>query len=145
MKCEITIDKEREEAVLVYLHEYRPIADDIERLVSGEKSEIIGYVDKSAIRLDESEICCFIVSDNKIFALTDGGKYQIKERLYQIESRLGGDFVKINQSCVANVKKIKHFDASFSGALMITFVNGHKDYVSRRQLRAVKERMGIKI
>jgi hypothetical protein len=27
---------------------------------------------------------------------------------------------------------------------MVTFGNGHRDYVSRRQLKTVKERMGIK-
>ena len=53
------------------------------------------------------------------------------------------NFIKINKSCIANLKKIKRFDASFGGAMQVTFKNGHTDFVSRRNLKNVKERMGI--
>ena len=56
---------------------------------------------------------------------------------------LGEGFVKINQSCIANTKKILRFSASISGALQVTFKNGYRDYVSRRQLKTVKKRMGL--
>ena len=52
-------------------------------------------------------------------------------------------FVRINQSCLGNVRRIARFDASIGGSLMVTFENGHRDYVSRRQLKTVKERMGM--
>ena len=57
----------------------------------------------------------------------------------------GSDFVKLNQSCIVNIKKIECFDASLGGALKVTLKNGYRDYVSRRQLKAVKERLGLKI
>ena len=62
-----------------------------------------------------------------------------------IEEMLDESFVKINQSCLGNVKKIARFDASIGGSLMVTFRNAHRDYVSRRQLKTVKERMHIKL
>ena len=61
----------------------------------------------------------------------------------ELEEKLPLDFVKINQSCLANIKKIERFSASVGGSLKVIFKNGHTDYVSRRQLRTVKEKLGI--
>ena len=57
---------------------------------------------------------------------------------------LGDDYLKINQSCIVNIKAIKQFDVSLGGSLMISLKNGYRDYVSRRQVKAVKERIGFK-
>ena len=78
-----------------------------------------------------------------MFALTEKGKYRLKSRLYQLEKNLNDNFVKINQSCIANIKKIEKFKASVGGALMVIFKNGYEDYVSRRNLKNVKERLGL--
>ena len=78
-----------------------------------------------------------------IYALTKDEKYKLKQRLYVLEEMLNRDFIKINQSCIVNVKKIQRFDASFSGAMSVVLKNGYKDYISRRQLKNVKERIGI--
>lgn len=143
MKCTITVDKSREEEVLIYAHEITPLVSEIEELVLTKSLELIGYKDKSIIKLLPIDIFCFMVENNKIYAHTSNEKIQIKQRLYELEAILDNDFVKINQSCIVNAKKIKRFDASFAGALMVTLKNGYKDYVSRRQLKAVKERIGI--
>ena len=81
--------------------------------------------------------------DNKVFVLTQNEKLQLKCRLYQVEGELPEHFVKINQSCIANIKMIQRFDASYSGTLKVFFKNGHSDYVSRRRMKIVRERMGL--
>lgn len=144
MKYTIIIDKNREEEVIVYAKEKSALADEIQRLVSDNSFELIGY-DKNGegVRLTTDEVYCFTVEDNKIFAMTEKEKLRLKCRLYQLEEVLPEHFVKINQSCVANIRKIARFDTSVSGTLMIKFKNGYKDYVSRRQMKAVKERFGL--
>ena len=67
----------------------------------------------------------------------------MKKRLYQLEEQLGQDYMKINQSCLANISQISRFSASIGGSLEVVFRDGYKDYVSRRELKKVKERMGI--
>lgn len=143
MKCITTIDKNREEEVLIYAHKRTPLVDEIEKLAGGE-NELVGYADREAYKLALSEICCFTVEDNKVYALTRKDKLQVKLRLYQVEEMLDERFVKINQSCIANLKEIRKFDASVSGALTVTFKNGYRDYVSRRNVKNVKERLGVK-
>ena len=144
MKYTIIIDKNREEEVIVYAKEKSALTDEIERLVNDNNLELIGY-DKSGegVKLTTDEVYCFTAEDNKIFAITEQDKLRLKCRLYQLEEVLLEYFVKINQSCVANIRKIARFDTSVSGTLLIKFKNGYKDYVSRRQMKAVKERFGL--
>ncbi len=144
MKFILTIDKNREEEVWVFAHERTKLIDDIEALINNNEKELIGYSAGGVFKITPSQVSCFFVENNKVYALSDEGKMQIKLRLYQIEEMLGSDFVKINQSCVANINKIKKFDASISGTLTVTFKNGYRDYVSRRNIKIVKERLGVK-
>lgn len=143
MKCKTVIDKNREEEVIIYAHERNETVESIERIVSSTQLELIGYSGKSAVRLKQAEVYCFTVEDNKVYAITESEKLQVKLRLYQIEDIADDSFVKINQSCIANVSQIKRFDASVSGTLRVVFKNGYTDYVSRRQLKPVKERLGL--
>ncbi len=143
MRLKIFIDKTREEEIIIYAHEKTPLTDAIEQLVSEAGMDIIGYGDKEAVKLDVSEICCFSVNDGKVFAHTLSGKYRLKQRLFQLEEKLPDSFIKINQSCLANIRMIERFDASFSGSLLVRFKDGSSDYVSRRQMKSVKERFGM--
>lgn len=143
MKLEIVIDKEREEKVLICAHKKTRLVEEIEQLVHDNAFELIGYQGKTAVKLNTNEVDCFITEDNKVFALIQNEKLQLKCRLYQLEANLSEGFVKINQSCIANMKRIDRFQASVGGALTVVFKNGYKDYVSRRNLKNVKERLGL--
>ena len=143
MKCTLIITDEHEEEVVIYARERTKLTDDIEALVIGSVPELIGYKENQTVKISSDSVYCFTVEDNKVYALTDSEKLQIKLRLYQLEEMLPDTFVKINQSCIANIRKIERFDTSVSGTLLIKFKNGYKDYVSRRQMKAVKERFGL--
>jgi len=143
MKCKVFIDKNHEEEVVIYSHQRNSLVEQIESLVNSQEIEITGYKEQETVKLDLSEIFCFICENNKVYAITEKEKYKIKLRLYQLEEKLPQNFVKLNQSCIGNVKKIQRFNASFGGSLSVEFKNGYKDYVSRRQLKIVKERFGF--
>lgn len=143
MKCRTVIDKDREEEVVIYVHEKNSLSYEIEELVLGKSLELFGYKDKNIVKLSPSDVFCFTVENNKVYAICEKEKYQIKQRLYLLEEILDRDFVKINQSCIANIRKISKFDTSITGTLMVSFKNGYRDYVSRRQMKKVKERIGF--
>ena len=143
MKCRTVIDKSREEEVVIYVHEKNSLSYEIEELVLGRSLELFGYKDKNIVKISPSEVFYFTVEDNKVYAVCEKEKYYIKQRLYLLEEILDKDFVKINQSCIANIRKITKFDTSIIGTLMVSFKNGHRDYISRRQLKNVKERVGF--
>jgi len=143
VKCKIIIDKTRAEEVIEYVHRPSIITEEIERVCSEEKFELIGYGATSAVKISLLDVCCFTVEDNKIWAITNKDKLQIKCRLYQLEDQLPDGFMKINQSCLANMKMIERFDTSITGSLLVRFKNGYSDYVSRRNIKKVKERFGL--
>ncbi|MBR2867689.1 MAG: LytTR family transcriptional regulator [Clostridia bacterium] len=143
MKLKLHIDPEKDEEIIIYAHKKSPLTDAIEQLVAENGVEIIGYNESESVRLNLNEICCFSVIGEKVFARTLTTDYRVRFRLCQLEEKLPDSFVKINQSCLANIKMIDRFDSSVSGTLIVRFRNGSSDYVSRRQMKKVKERIGI--
>lgn len=143
MKFTLILDKDRDEEIIIYAHEKNELVSKIEKLTEESPPDLTGYRDKVGVILNPNEIYCFIAQGNKVYAVTEKEKLQMKIRLYKIEEYELDSFVKINQSCIANLNKIARFDTSVSGTLKVVFKNGYTDYVSRRNLKNVKERLGI--
>ena len=143
MKCEIIIDSALEEKIVIYAKENSVLIEDIKQMVEKSSIGLVGYNEKEMVTLNPLDIYCVTIIDNRVFAICENEKLQLKERLYSLEERLPETFIKINKSTLANIQKIERFDASISGTLKILFKNGYVDYVSRRQLKTIKERLGI--
>lgn len=143
MKYRIEIFEEQEEDIVIRAKELYPVLEKIEALMNGSNKEILAYTENDVAKINIERIGCFFIEASKVYAVADNGKWQIRERLYQLEERFSDDFVKINQSCLIRMDQIERFHTTFGGALQVTLKNGYTDYVSRRQLKEVKKRMGI--
>lgn len=144
MKYKIFIDKEMQDDIKIYAREKTELIQKIEELIMGEAFNLFGSLENEVIKLNLEDIFCFMTENNKIFAYTKNQKLQIKFRLYQLEEKLPNNFIKINQSSIINIEKIEKFSASSYGTLTVALKNGITDYVSRRNIRKVKERFGFK-
>ena len=120
MKYKLIIDETKEEEIIIIAHKKKEIFDEIERLILNENDNLIGYLNEEIIMLSYNDVACFISENNKVFALVNDKKYLIKKRLYQLEESIDNNFIKINQSCIANIKQIKKFQTSFNGFLEVT-------------------------
>lgn len=144
MKYQLIIDTEKEESVVVTAHKISKLTDSIEAMVLSDNTKLMGYDDsKRVYPINLSEVLYFKVDDSKVYAQTNIGKLLIRKRLFELEELAGSGFVKINQSCIVRIKSIRRFDCSLFGTLLVEMSDGYKDYVSRRQMSAVKERIGI--
>lgn len=143
MKYKIEINSSQDEDLIICAKEHTPTLERLEAMLAELDKSIIGYDGGATIKLNPQQIHCFFIEDTKTYAMTERKRLQVKERMYKIEEAFPENFVKINQSCLINVSKIARFDSSIGGALLVTLENGYKDYVSRRQLKSVKKRMGI--
>ena len=143
MKCYTYIEETEEEKVLIYAKERTKLVDEIESLVLSSDIDLTGTYNDEIIKISVRDVSCFISENNKVYALINDKKYQIKHRLYQIEEMNLNSFIKINQSCLANKNKIKKFESTFGGSLKVIFKNGYVDFISRRELKNVKQRMGL--
>lgn len=143
MKCEIIIDTEHEEKIVIYAKKENRFTEEIKRIAEQYSTEFLGYKGSEITRLNPFDIYYISVISGKVYAVCKNDKFILKERLYTLEEKLPEIFVKINQSCLANINKAERFDTSISGTLKIKFKNGDTEYVSRRQLKTIKERIGI--
>ena len=77
----------------------------------------------------------------KFYAIdTRGHRYQLRDRLRDLEDILPSYFIRINKSTLANEHRIARFDAAFSGGVDAVFRCGHRDYVSRRCFAEIRRR-----
>lgn len=116
----------------------------IENLCYQDDHPLIGYQEGHIKELNALEIECFYTQNEKVYALVDEEEYLVKKRLYELNELFNDIFIYINQGCLANLKLVDHFEASIGGSLLVVFKSGYKDYVSRRQIKVVKERIGVK-
>ena len=83
-------------------------------------------------------------SDGKIIAVTDEGEFFLRQRLYEMEERLDSSrFVRISNSEIINLKKVKSFDMSFAGTICVSMSDSAVTYVSRRYVSKIKKILGI--
>ena len=143
MEYKIEITSEINEDIVILAKEKSPLLFKLEALLKADGEALYGYGEKDILRLDKSNVYAFFVEAGKVYAKAENEKLLVKERLYILEEKFSSDFIKINQSCLINVSKIERFRTTLGGALEVVLKNGFKDYISRRQLKEVKERLGI--
>ncbi len=145
MKFFLIVDKDKEPSVTVVCNSVTDTVAKIEQLCkeSAPVETINGYLNEEIVPLCVKNVRYFCTEGGKVFASIDNQRFLTKLRIKDIEDFNDTDFVKINQGCVVNVKKIKKFRASIGGSLMVEFEDGYCDYVARRELKNVKRRLGL--
>lgn len=146
MRIEIRIDQTCKEP---YITVTAPaVTEEIETLIKKlsqeEASFLPGFCDNGVTMLEPAEIFSVFSSDGKVFAATEKGEFQLRLRLYEAEERLTKkQFVRISQSEIINMKKVKNFDVSLSGTIRVKMKNGTETYVSRRYVTKIKRVLGL--
>ncbi len=144
MKFTLNIDPGAQEELVLTMHSGGKFAEEIENLVFSYNGDDLLFVfgEDEVSRLKFEDIECVTVIDRKVFAVdTSGKKWRIRERLYELESRLPQYFVRINKSTIANQNKIEHFKTTIGGSVDAIFKCGFTDYISRRCLPNLKRRI----
>lgn len=115
-----------------------------ERLDGTDSDLITGFKDDQVKILEYESITRIYSSSQKVYAVCKSGTYIIKKRLYSLESILKPHhFIRISNSEIINLKKVRSFDLSLSGTICVIFNDGTNTYVSRRYVPKIKEALGI--
>ncbi len=110
---------------------------DNPRIITGSKNGKIEV-------LEQNDLIRIFSCNNKVFALTNNGEYLLRFRLYEMEEKLDpSQFVRISNSEIINLKKVKNFDLNFTGTICVKLINGTVTYVSRRYVSKIKKILGI--
>lgn len=146
MRIEVKMDTACSEPRIIIITDKMTdeINDILKRLSETAPHIIVGFRAGTAEPLEQSQIYRIFASAGKVYAATDGGEYQLRLRLYELEGRLDkGSFVRISNSEIINLKKVKGFDLSLAGTICVRLTNGVITYVSRRYVAKIKQVLGI--
>lgn len=149
MKVGINIDRSVEEVeVLITAQEQNKTVDALyEHIIEfGKKSleTLTAYQDDIAKIVNVADIFRIYTGNQKVYIQTHHGEYAIRYRLYELEAVLDKkEFLRISNSEIVNVKKIRDIDLSITGRICIRFADNSQTYVSRRYIPKIKKSLGI--
>lgn len=146
MQVEIKIDDScTEPKVIILTDKVTDEINDILNTLSSKTPEIItGFYNDLAEILSPDDIIRIYAEDGKIFASVNSKEYILRQRLYELEEQLNKySFVRISNSEIINLKKVRNFDLSLSGTICVTLSDGTATYVSRRYVSKIKKVLGL--
>lgn len=146
VKIEIQVDESRKEPlVVVYTDKVNEEIHALVRRLSQDAAQVlVGFREDEATILQEDTILRVYAESGKVLAETMDGVYTLRLRLYELEERLDRTrFVRISNSEIVNLRKVKGFDLSFAGTICVRLQNNAETYVSRRYVAKIKQVLGL--
>lgn len=109
-----------------------------------QAKDLIGFKNERLEILQPEDIIRIYSENQKVFAQTEYSVYVLRLRLYEIEEHISNlNFIRISNSEIINLKKVKNMDLSFSGTICVNLHGGIRTFVSRRYVAKIKQRLGI--
>ena len=134
MQVEIKIDSSYTEPKII-IHT-ASITEEVnalmQRLSEHTPPILTGSKDGKMEVIEPDELFRIYAAGGKVFAVTDKGEYLLRLRL-----------VRISNSEIIHLSKVKNFDLSFSGTIYVKLTNGTTTYVSRRYVSKIKKILGM--
>ncbi|MEE1171563.1 MAG: LytTR family DNA-binding domain-containing protein [Ruminococcus sp.] len=146
MQVEIKIDENCvEPKVIIITDKVTDEIKDILNTLSSKTPEVItGFYNDLAEILSPEDIIRIYAEGGKTFATVNKKEYVLRQRLYELEEQLTKhSFVRISNSEIINLKKVRNFDLSLSGTICVTMSDNTSTYVSRRYVTKIKKVLGL--
>jgi DNA-binding LytR/AlgR family response regulator len=146
MQVEIKIDENCvEPKVIIITDKVTDEIKDILNTLSSKTPEVItGFYNDLAEILSPEDIIRIYAEGGKTFAFANKKEYILRQRLYELEEQLTKHgFVRISNSEIINLKKVRNFDLSLSGTICVTLSDNTTTYVSRRYISRIKQVLGL--
>jgi two-component system, LytTR family, response regulator LytT len=148
LKAEIRLSSDiNEPYVIIHTRILTPEVEELAKRIGNEnltgnvlavKRENLIYIlepnDVQIVRTEGDEIIAYDTAKKRFI---------VEKRLYEIETLLGLQFMRISKSAIVNIYKIDHVDVRFSGMMNVVMKNGINEYISRRHMGDFKKRLGL--
>ena len=96
--------------------------------------KIVGKQNNSYFILDINNVIKFYSEEKNNYCKTKDGEFKIKEQLYYLEEVLPTErFIRISNSVIINVEKVKCFNTDTLGKIIVELKDGSKEDVARRK------------
>jgi|SRR5699024_6075392 len=146
MKVNIEVDDQyKETSITIKTNQWTEELDQLVKMIQKKEPErIFGIADEQTILLKPSEIDYVYAEHKKVYAVVRNKRFEIKMRLFEIESSLAiHHFMRFSKSVIGNLNNIQRFELSFNGNLLVHFQSGNKEYITRKYVGSIKEKLTI--
>lgn len=112
----------------------------VETVSENDYPTLAGYNDDRIEFLSQRDIVRAFTEGRKIVIQTDAGQYYSNKTMSGVEDILNPDrFIRISQSEIINLYKVRCFEFNAAGTIGIELENGSRTWVARSRVKAVRE------
>lgn len=112
----------------------------IENVSGNDFPPIPAHLGDNVELLSQRDIFRAYTQGRKVMVQTADQSYTIKRSLAALEEDLNPKrFLRISQSEIINLYKVKRFDINIAGTIGIEFDNGQTSWAARSRVRAIKD------
>ena len=105
-----------------------------------ETEQLIGYREGEAVPLSIGSLLRIFTEDQKVYAQTAAGVFQLRQRMYRLEELLDKRvFLRISHAEIVNSRAILRMDLSATGTVGVELQGGIRTYASRRYVKKIRE------
>jgi len=137
-----TINKTKEEQVLIQCYEVTVKVDEIIEFVKSRDTTLTAYYDSQIQPIFLQDIYYIETVDNKVFAYLESQVYELKIKLYEFESLYGERrFFRCSKSVIVNLMKIEYMKPALNGRFTAKLKNRENVIISRQYVTELKKKL----
>lgn len=146
MKVNIDIDdRHTEPSITIQTDEWTEELEDIVSVIKRKnRQRLFGVESDQTVLLDPNHIDFLYAEKRRVFARMGNRHVEIRMKLYETEDILAPyDFMRFSKSVIGNLNQIERFELSFNGNLCVYFHSGTKEYITRKYVAPIKNRLAM--
>ena len=127
------------EVVDIRYHQMNDQVREIAAFVVSLQGRLAATVDGQRYEVPVPEVLYIEAVDNRVFLYTAQHVFEIRQRLYELESQLSSrHFLRISKSTIVNLMKVEAIKPALNGRFLVRLRNGEDVIVSRKYVPALK-------
>ena len=135
-------DREKEQAVIRAVEKTADILSAMDLLENGSGG-ISVIRERSTYFCKLTQIYYIESVDKRTYVYTKAECFESRDRLYELEEKLGMYYVRISKSMIVNLRKIRNVSAEPGGRMVAVLLNEERVVISRSYVKEIKRRLGI--
>lgn len=146
MKVEVKLDPNYTETKIeIYTNKIdEELSNLIKQLEFKSDDKIIVWKDGKVYIVELKNIEAIYSNQGKVYIRENNNEYISKSKLYELEEQIKEpSFIRISNSEIINFNKVENLDLNIAGTIRLNFKSGYTTYVSRRNIKKIKEYLNI--
>ncbi|WP_313894729.1 LytTR family DNA-binding domain-containing protein [Psychrobacillus sp.] len=145
MKIQLIIDEKFQETeIFIHAKEYNEQIEQLMKQLQVTQTTVIdGYLQQEIHMLKIQDIYFIYAEGAKVYLQTTEHEFESKRKLYELETILSHDFVRVSKSTLVNIDKITSIKMGRIGSTELVLEDESSVHVSRKYLKELKSRLGI--